>query len=121
MRKYIEWLKSEGLSPESIEKEHGAIRALLTIAEHEEWVAANPAKGVMLPALKGNKIRSYTPAECKQIFTSPVFTDSERPIAGKGEAAYWIPLLMLFTGARREEISQLTVERVKEFEKLHTS
>ncbi|PTR09934.1 site-specific recombinase XerD [Nitrosospira sp. Nsp5] len=114
MREYIEWLKSEGLSSKSIEKEHGAIRALLTIAEHEEWIVLNPAKGIMLPALKGKKVRSYTPEECKKIFNSPVFLNGERPIAAKGEAAYWIPLLMLFTGARREEICQLTTERVKE-------
>ena len=114
VRDYIEWLKSEELSPKSIEKEHGAIRALLTIAEHVEWIDTNPAKGAMLPALKGNKVRSYTPGECKQIFNSAVFTKGDRPVAGKGEAAYWIPLLMLFTGARREEICELTTERVKE-------
>lgn len=114
VREYIEWLKSEKLSPKSIEKEHGAIRALLTIAEHEEWISSNPAKGIMLPALKGVKIRSYTPDECKLIFNSPVFISGERPVAGKGEAAYWIPLLMLFTGARREEICQLATERIKE-------
>jgi site-specific recombinase XerD len=114
VREYIEWLKSKELSPKSIEKEHGAIRALLSIAEHVDWIQANPAKGIILPAIKGKMRRSYTPEECKQIFTSPVFASGERPVAGKGEAAYWIPLLMLFTGARREEICQLTTERIKE-------
>jgi site-specific recombinase XerD len=116
VRHYVKWLESEKLSPKSIEKEHGAIRALFTIAEHEEWVSSNPAKGIMLPALKGKKIYSYTPEECKNIFSSPVFVNGERPVAGKGEAAYWIPLLMLFTGARREEICQLTTDRIKESE-----
>lgn len=118
MREYIQWLPSQGLSAKTIEKEHGAIRALLTIAEHEEWIDSNPARGMMLPPVKGNTVRSYTPEECKQIFNSPVFKDGKRPIAGKGEAAYWIPLLMLFTGARREEICQLTGERVKETENI---
>lgn len=114
VREYIEWLKNKKLSPKTIEKEHGAIRALLTIAEHESWISSNPARGIMLPALKGKKVRSYTPDECKKIFNAPVFANGERPTAGKGEAAYWIPLLMLFTGARREEICQLTTGRVKE-------
>ena len=118
MREYIQWLPGEGLSAKTIEKEHGAIRALLTIAEHEEWIVSNPAKGMMLPPVKGNTVRSYKPEECKQIFNSPVFSNGKRPIAGKGEAAYWIPLLMLFTGARREEICQLTSERIREIENI---
>jgi integrase len=113
IREYIAWLQSEKKSPKTIEKEHGALRALLSIAEHEGWIESNPAKGILLPVLKGKKVRSFTPEECKKIFDSPVFVSGERPIAGKGEAAFWIPLLMLFTGARREEICQLTTERIK--------
>ena len=41
------------------------------------------------------------------IFDSPVYTTRERPTQGRGEAAYWIPLLALFTGARMEELGQL--------------
>jgi site-specific recombinase XerD len=55
VRDYVKWLESEKLSPKSVDKEHGAIRALLTIAEHEEWIESNPAKGIMLPISKGNK------------------------------------------------------------------
>jgi integrase len=113
IREYVAWLQSEKKSAKTIGKEHGAIRALLSIAEHEDWIESNPAKGILLPALKGKKVRSFTPEECKLIFSAPVFVSGERPIAGKGEAAFWIPLLMLFTGARREEICQLTTERIK--------
>ena len=60
IREYVAWLQSEKKSPKTIEKEHGAIRALLSIAEHEDWIESNPAKGIMLPALKGKKVRSFT-------------------------------------------------------------
>lgn len=113
IREYIAWLQNEKLSSKSIEKEHGALRALLTIAAHEEWITSNPASGILLPEVKGKKVRSYTPEECNQIFSSPVFTNGDRPTGCMGEAAFWIPLLLIFTGARREEISQLTTERVK--------
>lgn len=116
VRDYVKWLQAEGLSAKTIEKEHGVIRAILTIAEHEEWRTDNPASGTLLPRVEGKKIRSYKPDECKVIFGSPVFVSGERPIAGKGEAAYWIPLLMLFSGARREEICQLTTDRIKSYE-----
>jgi integrase len=116
IRRHVERLQSDGKSPKTIEKEHGALRALFTVAEHEEWIAANPAKGVMLPSGNATKMRSYTPDEVAAIFRSPVFTKGLRPVAGKGEAAYWVPLLLLFTAARREEVCQLTVDHVRESE-----
>lgn len=48
-----------------------------------------------------------TLAELNAVFRLPVFTRDERPLGGRGEAAYWIPLLALFTGARPGEIAQL--------------
>ncbi|WP_037465048.1 site-specific integrase [Sphingobium herbicidovorans] len=41
------------------------------------------------------------------IFRLPVFTKGERPKRGKGEAVYWVPLFLLWTGARPNEIAQL--------------
>jgi integrase len=46
-------------------------------------------------------------AELQAIFSTPVFTHGERPTGGKGEAAFWLPLLALFTGARRGELTSL--------------
>jgi integrase len=39
---------------------------------------------------------------------SAIFTRGERPRAGGGEAAFWLPLLGLFTGARLNELAPLT-------------
>lgn len=53
---------------------------------------------------------SYTSEELTRIFQSPVFRgewQSVRP--SYGQAWYWLPLLMYYTGARREELSQLKV------------
>jgi integrase len=38
-----------------------------------------------------------------------MFTKNERPKSGRGEAAFWMPLLGLYTGARRGELAALTV------------
>lgn len=119
IREFVTWLQNEGKSGKTIQKEHGAIRAMLTIAEHEEWITSNPARGTLLPEVGGKKVRSYTPEECRLIFASPVFAKGDRPTGCKGDAAYWIPLLMLHTGARREEICQLTTDRVKATEGVH--
>ena len=50
----------------------------------------------------------FTVAELKLLFGSPVFTKGERPKGGKGDVAFWLPLLGLFTGARRGELAGLT-------------
>jgi integrase len=50
--------------------------------------------------------------EMGAIFRLPIFTAAERPRGGKGEASYWLPLLLLWTGARPEELAQLLVTDV---------
>jgi integrase len=61
----------------------------------------------------------YTPEQCQMVFNSPIFVSGERPKLCGGEAAYWIPLLLLHTGARREEIAQLTKDRVRVLDSIH--
>jgi hypothetical protein len=46
----------------------------------------------------------FTSGELNKLFASPVFTKGDRPAGGKGEAAFWLPLLSLFTGARQSEL-----------------
>jgi integrase len=55
----------------------------------------------------------FSPTELQVLFGSSVFTDGERPKGGRGEAAYWLPLLALFTGGRRGELSALRVADVQ--------
>ncbi|WAJ27846.1 site-specific integrase [Antarcticirhabdus aurantiaca] len=52
--------------------------------------------------------------ELNRLLASPVYAAGKRPLGGKGEAAYWFPLIALFCGARRTEIAQLKVSDVRE-------
>ena len=54
--------------------------------------------------------------ELQTLFSSPVFVEGNRPKGGKGEAAFWLPLLGLFTGARRGELAALTAGDVQKDE-----
>lgn len=47
--------------------------------------------------------------ELQAMFDLPVFTARDRPKQGGGEACYWMPLLLLWTGVRPEEAAQLMV------------
>jgi integrase len=55
-------------------------------------------------------------AGLQALFRSPLFTEGERPKAGRGEAAFWFPLLALFAGCRRSEIAGLTVADVQDID-----
>lgn len=52
--------------------------------------------------------KDYSRVELRRIFTSPIYTEDWQPNrADYGRAFYWLPLLMIYTGARREELCQL--------------
>jgi integrase len=55
----------------------------------------------------------FTSEELTKLFASDVFTKGNRPIGGKGEAAFWLPLLSLFTGARQGELAGLRVADIE--------
>jgi integrase len=70
----------------------------------------NPFRGRKIPqAPRPENKTHFTRAELQAIFSVPIFTQADRPVRGKGEASYWMPLLLLFTGARPEEVAQLMV------------
>ncbi|WP_167494389.1 site-specific integrase [Ectopseudomonas khazarica] len=57
--------------------------------------------------------KAYTKADLQRMFGSPLFRGEWKPArADFGEALYWIPLLLAYTGARREEVAQLLVSDV---------
>ncbi|MBR1285404.1 site-specific integrase [Bradyrhizobium sp. AUGA SZCCT0177] len=58
----------------------------------------------------------FTSADLSMIFGSPVFLKGDRPQGGRDEAAFWLPLLALFTGARLAELGQLSVDDVTALE-----
>ena len=92
----------------------GAISAILATGVREKEIAENPCHGtrVKLQVGEGDGRPPYTDADLKVIFSSPVFKKGQRPKGGAGAAAFWLPYLALFTGARLEELAQLRVKDV---------
>ena len=70
---------------------------------------ANPFANHAVKFVKSKGGNPLTPAELHAVLALPVFTGNERPRGCKGEAAYWIPLMLLYTGARPGEVAQLLV------------
>lgn len=65
-------------------------------------------------ALRVRRRKDYTRDEINSIFSSPIYeAGGTAPKADFGRAWYWMPLLLYYTGARREELAQLMVRDVK--------
>ena len=94
----------------------GAVSAVFGYAVENGYRDDNPATHVR--ALGETVIEppriSYSIDDLRLIFSTPVFTKGERPKGGGGEAAKWLPLMALFTGARLEELGRLDVKDVGE-------
>lgn len=97
-------------SPANARTKLSNLKALLRVA----WLKArlipsNPASGVTIDvkAVPEEDVQPFDLPALKAIFASPIYTSDERPEAGAGEAAYWLPLLAMYTGARLNEVGQL--------------
>ncbi|CAN7226029.1 site-specific integrase [Variovorax sp. LjRoot175] len=120
--------ESEGLprvSPQTVRNKLRALSAVLSHGVRMGHLSENPvtASGIAKAAAKAagkgaaakRKRKDYSKKELKLIFSSPIFSDRgwSPPRADFGKAWFWMPLLMYYTGARREELAQLAVRDVK--------
>lgn len=109
-------LVGEGQTLGNIKVKLSRLRTLLQWAADNDYAATNAAAGIKVidkNAAK-NKRMEFSLEALKAIFDSPVYSTGARPTQGRGEAAYWLPLLALFTGARLEELGQLRITDITE-------
>ncbi|WP_146163462.1 DUF6538 domain-containing protein [Sphingomonas fennica] len=111
-------LIAEGQSVANINVRLSHISLLLGWAARNAIVPDNVAKGTAIPDPQAKKKRRkpFDLAALKAIFGGPVHAKGDRPEGGKGEAAYWLPVLALYTGARVRELAQLRRSDVREME-----
>jgi integrase len=60
----------------------------------------------------GSDRDAFTIDELNKLLASSVFSEMDRPAPGRGEAAFWLPLLALYSGARRADLASLQVKNV---------
>lgn len=103
---YRDKLIGAGLARATIGKKVGFISTLLQTAYDAGLIPQNAARGMRIPKPKVQEIkrRAFTAHELRSIFASPVYAKKFRPSAAGGEAAAWVPMIALATGARLEEI-----------------
>lgn len=107
-------LIEEGISQANIKTKLSRLRTLFSYAASNAIRADNPAEGVtvIVKDADARKRPIFDLPALKRIFGSPIYREEHRPVQGRGEAAYWLPLLALYTGARLEELGQLRPQDV---------
>ena len=109
-------------SAQTVNKSLNLLGGVLARAERDGFFDAlpgwtNPFRVTLeIAASEKEPYEPFTIEELKLLFASPVFSRAARPKGGRGEAAYWFPLIALFSGARRTEIAQLMVRDIRQSE-----
>ena len=92
------------------------LSTLLSFAVSQAIIDVNPATGIKIKTSESarDSRHPFDHVALKAVFNSPIYTNNHRPLGGKGEAAYWLPLLALYTGARLDELCQLHVSDIRQ-------
>lgn len=98
--------EGEKISPTRVENILKELSSVFRVAVEDGKLTENP-----LGKLKKRKVvaglavvRSFSRDEIHHIFSLPVFNGEETPY---GAMAYWVPIILYYSGARVEEIAQL--------------
>lgn len=115
VRAFKDDLVDRQLAPMTINGRLSNLRGLLQYAVENALIIENPAERIR--AAGGRKAKRprkpWTASELQTLLNGPVHSLGARPAGGQGEAAYWLPLLAIFTGARLEDLAQLLPEDVR--------
>lgn len=118
-RDYRDALIERKLSDGTIENRLGFLSTLMRhgLTEMVEHLTGNPFENIAVYGGQGQRApkdrRAFAVSELNMLFASQLYTRGYRPQGQSVEAAYWMPLLGPFVGARIEELAQLRVEDVQ--------
>jgi integrase len=116
----VEWSKEhtgvQRVSAQTVNVMLGSLQAVCVWAQNnglipEDVPWSDPFSRMRLPT-RGRRREPWALEELRTLFSSTIFTQGHRPVSGKGEAAFWLPLMALFTGARLNELAPLTAADV---------
>ncbi len=105
----VEWSKehagAQKVSAETVNKLLGGVQAVCVWARNNGLIPddvpwSDPFSKMRLATRKPRR-EPWAPEELRTLFSAAIFTQGDRPVAGKGEAAFWLPLTALFTPLRQ--------------------
>ena len=102
------------LSLSTVNKQLSFIQGFFTwaIAPPRSYLTRNPVEGVSYQDVESVSYDPFTDEDLRRLFTCDEYKQQlQQP--GREYARYWLPLILLYTGARREEIAGLAGADVK--------
>lgn len=114
--KFKDELISTGKTAQTARYSLTVFGGLLEFALGQDWIAVNPTRGVTVEVKETGRAQriAFLESSLNAIFASDLYTKRAKPKGAAGETSYWLPLLGLFTGARIEELCQMSPEDVRE-------
>ena len=119
-----EKLKRAILSDRTVNRYLSSLSAFCSWAEANGYIASNPCTGMALPKERRAKTLPFTGDQMNALFKSPLFAGAQsgtewRLISRPGNVLirdhrFWVPLIMMFSGARPGEIGQLAVNDIRQ-------
>lgn len=99
-------------------KDHlDGVKSLLNFAVDKlGWLPANEWAAQTIQVKQRSQRKPWTSEDLRKLVDSPLFNAYELPAmpSAGGAAAYWVPLLGLYTGARQSELCQLRIEDLQD-------
>lgn len=119
-----EVVKRQVLSDRTVNRYISSLSAFCSWADANGYIDSNPCSGMSLAKERHSKTLTFTSNQMNALFSSPLFAGAEsdtewRKISRPGNVLirdhqFWVPLIMLFSGARPGEIAQLAVGDVRQ-------
>lgn len=122
--KHNEEVGKPTLTPRTVNRYLSSLGAFCNWLVNHGYLDQNPTDGMALAKEKKKSTLPFTTDQMNTLFKSPLFTGCQsaaewNKIAKPGNVKirdhrFWVPLIMLFSGARPAEIAQLAVSDVRE-------
>ena len=106
------WLIAQSTTSKTAHDRFTWVKSLLKYAHQDlGMIGVSPWAGLEIETATTTRRRPWSDVELAKLFAHEIWTEGRLPVNAKagGAAAYWVPLLALYTGARCGELCQLTV------------
>ena len=114
--KFRSWLQQQPTSSKTARDRLVWVKSLLNFASQDlELIPKNPWRGLDIKAHTEAPRQPWSDESLTKLFNHPIWKEGLIPNETKagGSAAYWIPLLALYSGARCSELCQLRTDDIK--------
>lgn len=112
------------LTPRTVNRYLAGLGAFCNWLVNNGYLDSNPVDGLSLAKDKRKKVFPFTTEKLNTLFESPLFVGCQSDEAPRfwvkpgnvliRDHRYWVPLIMLYSGARPGEIAQLLVSDVRQ-------